>query len=447
MHFCAPGTLPPVRYAAVVSETSTAIAAVFNKIDANFGQGGGSSPQLPTGTVLAAFFRSISRAAIIYDENGAGAASQYQGLICPPTGGAPQNNVIITDLVTDADFPLVIPYWTPTGPYQPHGNFLPAGAVEGSNSRYVWCDLGDEVELDLSGPNGNVLVVLIDYYGPDGSRLNYAHAGINCNGLSQAITLKNQGTDPAGYYGFRLQQTTDVTGNGGPYSISSILINGTGSHFCHLTTPYYSENSLSVDGARITAVSGMYSNNASMLELGGTIAMVQAGKDKGWMDYISNPVSQIQKSAGSSTINMKDGMYGFLKPTEDANFDFNLDFDFDDNGDIVDSYYSIDRPGAFLLMAARCPQPEGCSGIFTLVQSVEYLTLDPWRELEEPSCNWLVYANAEQKVGLMTQFHENPLHLSDLFAEVKKKKKSILKGALKVAKVAEMVAPVLGAFL
>jgi hypothetical protein len=174
----------------------------------------------------------------------------------------------------------------------------------------------------------------------------------------------------------------------------------------------------------------MFTNTAAELNLGGTIAAVQTGEADHWLDYLSTGgvLGTISKQIDSKIMNMSNGMYGFLKPTGPEDFHYKEDIDLNASGIMVDSTYSIDKPGSFLIMCPNCPTAAGCSGYYTISYAIEYITPDPWREVEYATVNEIEFGNALNQIRLLPQFHENPLHLSDLWEGIKSVGSTILNG-------------------
>jgi len=133
-----------------------------------------------------------------------------------------------------------------------------------------------------------------------------------------------------------------------------------------------------------------------------------------------------------------------LKPTETEDFDYINNLDFDANGNLRDSTYPIDQQRSFLIIVGNCAAPAGCLGLYTVACGIEYLTSDTWRETEKAVVDHLIYDNAINIMKDLVQFHENPLHLSDLWKGIKTTVGKVVKGVvdygLPIAKMVKTVA-------
>jgi hypothetical protein len=427
MSVAAPGSVPPQRWSSQFSQKKSAIATPFAILTPTFGQSSGSYPQALQAECPAFLFRRPERAAIIYDQNSASAPKQYVGQMLGG-GGAPPNSTSTYVVDGYARRDIVVPNYNANLAYAPHGPVLYCGSVTDVNGRFAWCDLGDTLSVTVQSNTTGTLVVGCDYFGVNGFSQSFVEiAQAVVAGTPITVTLKNGSANLQGYYSLYLRTTAAAIQ---VVMLSTLQIAGSGSCFAHLSLPYFSSNIGSTLGTRITGASLMFSNTAAELNLGGTISAVQTGLADHWQDYLSTAgtLSSVSKQIDSKTMNMKDGMYGFLKPTCPDDFNYLEDIDLNANGVVVDSTYPLDKTGSFLVMVPNCPTPAGCSGYFTISFGIEYITPDPWREVAYATVNEREFAAALDRIRLLPQFHENPLHLGELWEGIKSVGRGLMDG-------------------
>jgi hypothetical protein len=245
-------------------------------------------------------------------------------------------------------------------------------------------------------------------------------------GVQQTTTLYAPGGE-YGYYGLHMKSNVTTTL---AFAMSNTVYSDC---FCHLPLANFSLNYQSVIGARILGSSLMFTNTAAVLNLGGEISGYQTAQNEQWMNYVNtNSVfSLVSSLPDAETKNMSQGMFGFIKPTQTEDFDYKTHLVLDIAGNIISSSYPIDAPGSFLVMVGNCTTPAGCLGYTTMCNSIEYLTKDVWRETDYARTSEADYQAALNVIKTLEQFHENPLHLSELWSGIKKAVGDIAGGFIK----------------
>jgi hypothetical protein len=410
-----PGMAPTYRWSSEFSAKKSATANPFAITQADFGQTGGTTPQMSTAEFAVFQFRDCERASVQYLQNSAGAAKQYQCVFKGSIGQIPSiaNPVNLGPTLQ----PVAIVYATSLNLYSPHGPTLYAGIAKGSDRRFIWCDSGDTLVVNVTVASAVTVQTAVDYYGSNGLFADYNIVDNAFVGAGTASITVKTAAMPGGYYGLGI--AAPLVADYGSVTINSIIIAGSGSCWAHQPIPGFEYNVESVQGARIIGASTMFTNTAAMLNLGGQCAMYQSAESEEWQSYaITNLYSVLAGLNDSKAFNMANGIYGFLKPTQTEDFDYKCHLTIN-NGLVVDSFYPVDNSGSFLVMVANCPSAAGCIGYVTLRDSVEYLTLDVWRETKYAEVNSVVYSRALETLKMLPQFHENPLHLSDLWSGIK----------------------------
>jgi len=440
MGLACPKGYPVVRWASQFSQKKSAIAHPFFVQNANYGQVGGTYPQLAQAEFVGIIFRNPERNSILYDQNPTGAQKSYAVQMQGGGGAAPSGSAS-WQLLPDDKRAVITPYAISQNPYAPHGPTLFAGTVRGSAERLLWCDAGDVYSINLQTDTNGAVTVGGDIYTNTGHSVTQQSV-IFIAGSPQTLTIKAAGGTLGGYYGLSLLvPTTGMT-----VTINQLTIVGTGASFGHQPLPNFAANAPSVDGCRVLASSLMFTNTASVLNLGGEIAGYQTAEGDHWMNYpnTNSTFKTVSNLSDAVVMNMSHGMYGFLKPTEVEDFDYQNHLTYNAANVLIDSTYSIDEAGSFLIIVGDCAVAAGCLGYYSVDCGLEYLTDDTWRDTAKADVDYRVYDEAVNRLKYLDQFHENPLHLSDLWSGIKKVATDIGKGimdyGIPIAKVVKSVA-------
>jgi hypothetical protein len=457
-----PGVETTQRWSSPFSSKKTAVAEPYSIVPSNWGQVPTSTSsayyqQMIQGETALFLFRNPLRAAIFYDQNGGGAQTSYQAQFDGPTGTS--NSLQLTQL---GNIPLTvapeISYLNGTTAYIPHGSKLFCGAVTNHSGSYIWLDATQTIRVTVScssttlGSNPVGVQLVLDQYGPEGFALEAYSGNIILNNTSpQTLTINSSFGNPTNvqYGGYYAPRFIISCNNGASNAANAVLftnlraedyvqggppVNGV-SHFCHLSLPYLSSNAASTRGIRITGLSAMYTNTSAEIQLGGTISGYQSGTDDNWLNYIAQngqPSLQLVSSAQDSvTLNASRGMYGFMKPTDERDFEFKDDLVVDIGGNICDTSYLLDSQDSFVVMIVNNPNPTGCSGYYTFRYAIEYLTSDPWRSTGVSLIDESLSSQAIARIRDIEQFYENTTHWSDIFDKVKSVVSSVAQAAVK----------------
>jgi hypothetical protein len=442
-----PGVREAYRWSSAFSVKRTAAAKPFEIVTPAFGQATGNYPQLGLSEAVGILFRNPLRTTIIYDQNPSVVTKTYGVYMRGGAGASPATAQSFILNVGDRRY-VTTPYAVSTGStFSPHGPVLYAGACTGSNGRFLWCDKGDTYVINATLNFTAQLTVGVDYFGSQGLVTSYKETVQTfTSGTPANITLKDV-TDGAGYYSVYLIDSglsSNIT-----LTINSLTISGNGSSLGHRALPGFGTNFAAQLGTRILGQSLMFTNTAPMLNLGGTVCGFQAGDSEHWLDYISttSTFSQCSKVADSVSMNASKGMYGFMKPIQPSDFEFQNYVDLDSSGAIEDCYYPIDDVKSFLVVVLTIPVAAGCAGYFTSRYSIEYLTEDTWRETEYSTVPEQAYSEALNLLRRIDQFHENPLHWSDIWNGIKKAVSTVARAVTTYGPMAMNIAKTVGALV
>jgi hypothetical protein len=380
---------------------------------------------------------------IVYDQNSQNQNYAYganfntmQGVQQPATY-ALQAGVSVT--------PVIPNYTVQSGiTYQPHGTVLFTGSCRGSNGSFVWLNDGDAWALTGISSTATTIFVSFERYNIHGLQKQQTTAQTLAAGGALNVSIKSPAANTAGYYSMSIQ-----SGNSTSLSSLQLQIIGSSSCFKQLSLPNLTTNVTSLDGARILAASLKYTNTASVTDLGGEITMYQSA-DESWLSYLnSSSITQVlSQQSGACTIDMRNGGFGFLKPTEPSDFDYIDDFLIDTvNGYVSNSTFSVDDQKSFLVFCTSCSKPTGCQGFWTMCYGLEYLTSNAWMDVRQSSIMPQACAEGLELVKNIPQFHENPLHMGEILNSIKGFAKKAVSAVIKYGPTALKIAKTIGSVL
>jgi hypothetical protein len=434
-----PGADTTSRWSSPFSSKKTAVAEPFAVIPASWGQTlelppSGYVGQMIVQEVASFLFRNPLRSAIIYDQNSSYQTSLY--LANFDNSGSPS---VTSDTLTINGngpieyYPEISSMFTYSS-YSPHGPILFGGSVKNRQGTYFWADAGQTVRLTVNNVTPGSLfpslsiVFFLDSYDNEGVHPNVLNILSN---TSLAITTLTLSITSSGYYCPHVTVTNGSYPNPNMAKVNfnySVTDTGT-SHFCHLSIPGLNNNLGAVKGIRMLGLSLMYTNTSAAIQLGGTISGFQAGTDDNWQNYVSTAssgsLSLFASVQDSTTLNAARGMYSFLKPTDPRDFDFKDDLVTNVQGQPINTNFELDANDSFVAFVMNNPNSEGTSGYHTIRYAVEYLTNDPWRSTGVSYVDESLASQAIAKIRDFQQFHENPLHWSDLWSGIQKAVKTV----------------------
>jgi hypothetical protein len=209
-----------------------------------------------------------------------------------------------------------------------------------------------------------------------------------------------------------------------------------------LPLPYMTTMFGVVDRLRVLAQSTCMTNTTATVARQGEIVGVQLDPDTEWT--ANSDYSTLASLASAKTLDASNGMYGFLRPAAATDLDFFTEFDsvavnnpgLSEVPELSDAAFSIIPDKPYMALSYSFSNAQAISGLFTVQYSVEFLTKNQWidRAMPTHSLNQLVLA--AQAIAVMEQFHENPWHLEEIGASIKKFVSDVADGVIKYAPMA-----------
>lgn len=228
-----------------------------------------------------------------------------------------------------------------------------------------------------------------------------------------------------------------------------------GSCFGFTPIPRFDTVASSMSDVRIPAVSIMLTQNSTVLTKGGTVTGVQLPPTEPWFSALkdSDPFGTITQLRGSYTGVLEKGIYGFLLPTDAPDLGIQRPVYLD--GETIVGYNNpIAPPGGWIVVAAVVTADgattsgdftttlfPGGSAYLTTTHGVEFVTNNIWFSSGVPRYSVATYDRAISSLKDQVQWHENPLHIKDLFRSALGAGTKVVKMAPTILKMLSLLAP------
>ncbi len=430
------------RWADGFSAKRTALAHPYQTVVPSFGQAPATYGMIGQFEQLVVATRNPFCSLISYDQNSTGKVGTYLGYARGGGTGSPTvAPAFILDNGVDADVQVV--YALPQTVYTPHGPALFAGSVsQVPKGRFLWFDVGTTYSVTVTSSQTGKVSVMCDYWGPNGFAANYVDQGIALTaGTPQIFNLKAAG-DPSGYYSLRVRNETGV--DNVTLTVSSITLSVTSSVFCHLAAPSLWSTIGSIKTLRVLAHSLKITDTAAYISRSGRIIARQFENGTNWQTYIqADSWSHIALESDYDDFEAATGCFGFLKPTQPSDlslFEYHI---INDQYQIVDCFYPIDKSLAGLVMCTKVA--DAASASFKLVDKInlEFETVNQFYDTEVAQADYRAFNDAINLIREVPQFHENPLHMGEILSKIGNFIRGAAEGFIKYAPLVTKVASAL----
>jgi hypothetical protein len=410
-YLCDPFDFTPVRYSGPFATRETAVNRLFAITTAGWNTTDASPTvrdQLPLSDTVYFLFRDPRRCSIMYDANAGANTWSYTWTV---TDGNGTHGVTDSYTIVYGEYPRFNVAQCTTS-YAPHQvKMISAEDDEGVN--YFWVDATSGAPTTLSLTN---LVVSAGITYVLRKWVNGLVTEVTVTTATNASGVLNISLTSSGYYTFTILTLAGALNT----TTMRNTVTGTSSVYCHNHFPGLSSNIQSAPDIRTTAAALMYTNDAAPLYRQGKITAFQAMGGEEWTQYglgstTSGVFSSIASLNGSRVKTAENGLYAFLKPSDDTDFD-NVPVA-DDVAVYADSAilpYPLVPDSDYLVVYCSISQQAGRDGYWTPTWGIEYETQDNWHSVAAPIIPPDQYMDAVFLSTRLEQFHENPLHLSDI---------------------------------
>jgi len=332
----------------------------------------------------------------------------------------------------------------------PHGDFLYLGRLGPSDpARGFLCSDGDKMTVLWAGgtglPPGATVDVVISKF------VSTTWVDVFEFNLDPFVgTSFDYGIQSTGYYSVSFNTRTTATSAPSSVYTGTVAITSNGG----VMSMMWAQNSLpniedvltQVKSYSVTALSIMMTNTASPLNRQGQIVGLQLPRGTNPFNFID--FDTVSGDAKAFQLDAVNGMYGFAKPTSPSDMDKRV-FQFAAAFDIIDQefVFSLIPESDYLVISAQVTDPNGRQGYWTFDHNVEYVSLSQWADLRLPEAKAMDFESALVLMTQIPQWHENALHLSDIWEGIKDVARGVWGGVKEIAGVAAPLLPLAAALL
>lgn len=320
--------------------------------------------------------------------------------------------------------------------WKPHGSFIYPGKdnVRNSDLYFIWLDVDTAVNFaaTATGTAGQAIWSIRAWKWDNGQ----------LDAIDGVVTITSgapdQGTfdiHESAYYGFEMGLShCDISSSDITFSL--IKYTADVPVFCHQDLPDMDENIGSAEGIRTLAATGLYTNTSPTLADGGKITGFQFKNTEAWYDVAT--FDEMAKRNDAYNGKAKDGIYGFLRPSDEKDFERSKSYRLK-NGVLANVGYPLMPEGDYLGFCVSIDKKEDRSGRITLSFALDFSTTDTWRPISADRIDPKIFKDAILATARLPQFHENPLHLKDIFAFIKKAANKVVEYGPQAMNIARMV--------
>jgi len=430
MQLSAPMNFPSLRWADIYSSNPTATCTPFNFLPAPFMNfqpdviSSNVNNYVTAGNSFVAVFRSPARSLIYLDPNAASNACTYVGYFS-------SNTLPTLALPISADYDSVLPLVylgiLSGQTYKPHGAVLYCGTHDSQPG--FWIDGSLAHPAGISFQFADIINAEIDNYRLEGNSW--------VNGTPLAFNASTAGFNVVipGYYSFRLR----MIGTNPATTLQLFSYANSGSQImCHLPANVTVGNEALMSDIRTLTASICVTNEASDLYRSGMAVGAQIPGNEAWWSFAQgNPLKNLsgQNKSNSGRLLLDKGIYGFLKITnaEDVNFEstFNVSM-VAGTPQFVGVEFALIPKRDYLFIGMETASVGGSYPggdlYLTAAWALEYRTNSQLIEQELTNYTTAETIVAVETLRRMPQWHENPLHLSDMLQFAQQAGKKIVNG-------------------
>lgn len=439
-----PESFPPVRYRDGFGTVATAATSLKHHFSVSWNTSEAAIPflQLPKSDFGAFLFRDPCRNLVYHTYNPTPGTDtfEYRAIFDPDgaTGAVPATS---QGVLPATEVNLAFNYFEyVSGGWKPHGDILYAGCGGPTKKRAVWLDLVSGAQPTLTFTVSTAVAagnqIRFTIYKWDGGNWNQqGFMLITAGNVSTTWTPGASGT--SGYFAFDCINN-DITGGPGQQNVSITYESNPllGSAWAHRAIPGLEDNMEEVADMRVLGASMWLKNIAPDLYKNGNIVVAQLPARSQWSTQYAQSTSptfydRLFSVAQEKDFILSNGYYGFLKPSNEDDFDYLGSF-IHSAGDVTSfTCYDLETPKDFLALAATT-QYRGGECTLKCGIAVEFKTTNEWFERQQPTAQAASWAAAISGVSTMRQHYENRVHFKTIMGTI--------------GKIARLASPILSLF-
>jgi len=316
--------------------------------------------------------------------------------------------------------PLPLVYMSCATAGAPHGppvsgtSYLYTGALRDYPMAFVWMGPLDVFNFSATGGTGTDVITVTYLANPGSTDPQLADLATTYSVTSAATTsFPSSGSITAGYYAFTVKGATTT-----PWTYSCNLVVAAGDVLCHYSIPSAISHISLLSSARVTATSLLVSNVASELYREGPLyaALITDETDFRKLSTAPDITTRPTFKTGSNKL----GIYGWLPPIG-ANAMLRRSIISSQGAVVTGTSFYLDDGVGYEVFRIDSTATGGSAApaldfVATLQTAVEYVTTDPWVELEYSAIDVVDAQRALQVCTRCEPFADNPLHMSDIMS-------------------------------
>jgi len=375
---------------------------------------------LNPGDTMIFAFRSLLRNFIRYQYRTKG--WRYNGYAQGTDGVA--GATVLMNIEPDTENPLKTVYASDTrlnNIQGPHGSYWYAAKADEVGNRFFWLQANQNYYFDLTNASGSLKTVTVYWYVYKNGQLNLANVIPDENLPNGSTATFGFSVGEDGYHCVTIKGITNEQWFG---SISNIrFYTQTDSHVStwgHISSPYIMDyRSKEISEYRVTATACMISNTSAEAWKNGTAYGTQLPGKEFWYNFTDDPAQALQQYQDVYTGPASEGVYGFIKPTDAADFNYTREYEIDANGEVCDCYYDIRPSHDFLALYLTAPATDGRSCKFSYFVNSEYRTKVPLTQLGRPDLSVDEASKAIQEIIGLNNVTSNENHIKSVINHIK----------------------------
>lgn len=449
-----PKQAPPLRIGGKYGTDPSAAASVFDEPVVNWVTGDANTQAFVFRSALRAMVKKYVPAPTLA---GTTMYSGYQTLV----------NEISAGFINGPEYFAPVAFESNASPdsiLSPHGLYLYPGSLGKSDPfRGFWADTGTNITFDIEGLNTGDTCVFKPYLLVDKEWKECPSIELDLALSTKTIRFNNRTDFPplgilsiiGAYLAFTVQVTTAAANSTPLNATISYSWDGT------LVTTGWAQTSLpdldpiigSIDQIRIMGASLMFTNTSAAVARQGQSAGLQCDGQTDWIDFVGYDAVTKGKRKHVAFENAE-GMYGFLMPQEDSDFNWLGEIG---NGTPTDTIsgpdgiqnatFDIYPNSAYITICVNADPAFNRTGYWTNAYSVEYSSQNQWTSIALPEYKFHLYLAGAELVTTCPQWHQNFPHIDEIWSWVKSAasgvKDAIVDYGIPLAKAAMTVAPLL----
>lgn len=319
--------------------------------------------------------------------------------------------------------------------FHPHGErlFLPTH----DQKRAFWMDAGASTEVSstyldvtlliahgITAVTSNLTLYLFELVGSAWQIQTEYTMALPAGPTGSSVTQRVYPLRSA-YYALGAKPGEDPAGSAAWFGIAASMYSTAGV-MGHSSLPHVNDMQSNLTSLRPISAALLLSPNGAAFQRQGQVRATQLPSGVMWTDAYYGESDYFNTADGVYSGPWEKGFYGYIKPTQDKDFDFYNLFR-TRGGVVVDVDCPLFAPGGQIVARAfAAAQSLGGPAAYSagisvthVAFAVEFRTLNTWFSQDVPKMSDIEFADTMRLVRDMPQFFENPMHIGDILRWIK----------------------------